>query len=231
MAYALTKFRPEIRGPLLMVLASLAFTMMVACVKIARVELSALEVATWRGLSAVPLACWWARKISWKVNAKRLLTTRVVVGFAAMTCFFTAAHGLAVADMSLIGRLQPLLIALLAPLFLGSSERSDRRLWGLMALGFFGCSVLLGPGLAVGNLYGLWALAAIGFSTLAHITLRALGPHDDPRVVVLFFQIGVTILALSVTTIQKGTHRPFQGRTFGCPSLALASWRPPDNFG
>ena len=52
------------------------------------------------------------------MTAKRLLATRIVVGFAAMTCFFTAAHGLAVADMSLIGRLQPLLIALLAPLFL-----------------------------------------------------------------------------------------------------------------
>ena len=177
------------------------------------------------GSSAVPLACWWVRKISWKVNAKRLLTTRIVVGFAAMTCFFTAAHGLAVADMSLIGRLQPLLIALLAPLFLGSAEQSDRRLWGLMALGFFGCAVLLGPGLAVGNLYGLWALAAIGFSTLAHITLRALGPHDDPRVVVFFFQTGVTILAFLDDIYTKWTsahHARFAplASTFGVGILA-----------
>ena len=31
------------RGPILMVFASLAFTLMVACVKVARVELSALK--------------------------------------------------------------------------------------------------------------------------------------------------------------------------------------------
>ena len=221
MTYALAKFRPEMRGPILMVFASLAFTLMVACVKVARVELSALEVAAWRGLSAVPLACWWARKTSWKVTAKRLLATRIVVGFAAMTCFFTAAHGLAVADMSLIGRLQPLLIALLAPLFLGSAETSDRRLWALMALGFVGCAVLLGPGLAVGNLYGLWALAAIGFSTLAHITLRALGPHDDPKIVVFFFQLGVTILALTVTVFQNGNLPPIPGSHLWLPLFGV----------
>ena len=54
------------------------------------------------------------------------------------------------------------------------------------------------------NLYGLWALAAIGLYA-AHITLRALGPHDDPKVVVL--SAGRHHLALTVTAFQKG-HLP-----------------------
>jgi drug/metabolite transporter (DMT)-like permease len=204
-----------------MVLASLAFIVMVACVKVAREELTALEVATWRGISSVPLAWFLARKAGWKVQAKGWLSLRIVIGFAAMTSFFTAAKGLAVADLSLIGRLQPLLIAALAPLFLGIGERSDRRLWGLIVLGLAGCCVLLGPGLAVGNIYGIWALAAIGFSTVAHITLRALGATDDPRVVVLYFQIGVTILAACVTTLYLGHVPVFPEKHLWLPLLGV----------
>jgi drug/metabolite transporter (DMT)-like permease len=197
--------RPANLGPILMILASLAFTLMVACVKVARAEMSALEIATWRGLSSIPLAWLLARGASRHVQAKGWLGLRVVFGFGAMTCFFTSAKGLPIADLSLIGRLQPLLIALAAPLILGVAERSDRRIWGLMLVGVAGCSVILGPGLAVGNVYGLWALAAIALSTVAHITLRALGATDDPRIVVMVFQIGVTILALLSTSLITGS--------------------------
>ena len=44
------------RGPLLMILAGLCFTLMLACVKVLRAELSALEVVFWRGAAAAPLA-------------------------------------------------------------------------------------------------------------------------------------------------------------------------------
>jgi drug/metabolite transporter (DMT)-like permease len=193
---------------MLMVLASLAFTLMVACVKVARAELSALEIAAWRGLGSIPLALFFARGAGWKVQARGWMGIRIVIGFGAMTCFFTAARGLAVADLALISRLQPILIALLAPVILGAAERSDRRLWGLMGVGMLGCAVLLGPGMVIGNIYGLWALGAILLSTFAHITLRALGATDDPRIVVLYFQIGVTVLAVGAAYLQLGELPP-----------------------
>ena len=121
------------QGPLLMVLAGVAFTAMVACVKTVRAELDALEIVAWRGAIAIPLAFALLRGASpWPVN-RRALGIRVGAGFLAMTCFYTAAQGLSVADLSLLGRIQPVLIAIAAPLVL--RERLDPRVWLLLAAG------------------------------------------------------------------------------------------------
>lgn len=192
------------RGPLLMVAAGLAFTVMVACVKTVRAELDALEVVAWRGLVAIPLALALLRGASpWPVNRK-VLGLRVGAGFLAMTCFYTAAHGLTVADLSLLGRLQPVLIAIAAPLLLGRGERVDPRVWALLGAGVLGTAVLLGPQLAVGNVYGLWAMGAVLSSGVAHLSLRVLGRTDAAATVVLWFQLGGTALALAAVALTTG---------------------------
>ena len=189
---------PRLRkGPLLMVGAGLAFTAMVACVKVLRVELSTLEIVSWRGVVAIPLALAMLRGASpWPVN-RAVLGLRVGMGFLAMFCFYTAAHGLSVADLSLLGRIQPVLIAIGAPLLLGRSERVDPRVWALLIAGVVGTGVLLGPQLAVGNVHGLWAMGAVLCSAVAHTSLRVLGRTEHPATVVLWFQVGVTALALA----------------------------------
>lgn len=184
------------RGPLLMAGAALAFTLMIALVKHARTELEATEIMVWRSVVGVPLAFIGMRGLRLRPVAARLLLLRVVLGFSAMLCFFTAAKGLALAEQSLIGRIQPLLVAVLAPVFLGADEKAASRTWGALLLGLLGCVVLLAPGLQGGSIWGLWAVGSAIFSAAAHTTLRALGRTDHPAVVVLWFQIGITPLAL-----------------------------------
>ena len=207
-------FRP---GPALMVAAGFVFTAMVSCVKVARAELSAIEIVAWRGLVGIPAALMMIRGTRFLPTHSRLVMLRVVAGFVAMTCFYTAAHGLTVADLSLLGRLQPVAIALIAPVVLGVGERAGIRVWGLLCLGVAGTAVLLVPQLAVGNRYGLWALGAVGASTIAHLTLRALRSTDDPRCIVLWFQVGGTAIAVGWLLVTTGTN-------LSLPSPAMWPW-------
>ena len=193
------------KGPAYMMLASLAFTVMVASVKHLRHELSALEVVLWRASLSVPLAAAMARGQVLSVRSPGLLTARVVLGFAAMACFFTAARGLSLADMSFLSKLQPVVIVLLAPVLLGGHERVGRSVLGVIVAGLIGTSLLLGPALAVGNHYGLWALSAAVFSSGAHLAVRALRKHASAPAIVFWFQLGSACLALLLMPLILGT--------------------------
>jgi len=186
------------RGPALMVLASLAFTVMVALVKLARDDLSAFEVIFWRGMFSIPLAAWMARSTGIRIHNVRLFVLRAVLGFGAMTCFFTAAYGIGVTELSLISKLQPVIVALLAPLFLGRAERSGPLILVVLAAGLLGTWIILAPDFewSIRVEYGLWALAAAGFSAAAHVTLRGLGRTEAPEALVFWFQIAVLALAV-----------------------------------
>ena len=100
------------RGPLLMIVATLVLTCMSGAVKVARAELDTLDIVVWRSVIAIPLAWWWARGASLRIEKKGLLGIRIGLGFVAMLCFFTALKGLPLADTNMITKLQPVLIAL-----------------------------------------------------------------------------------------------------------------------
>jgi drug/metabolite transporter (DMT)-like permease len=125
-----------------------------------------------------------------------------------MIAFFTAARGLTLADYNLIDKLQPVMIALLAPSVLGAQERSGGKLWVLLVLGLAGCAVLLAPELAMGSTLGLWALVGVALSSAAQLCLRALGPTDDARTVVFWFQAGVAILGVAALAATTGNPLP-----------------------
>jgi drug/metabolite transporter (DMT)-like permease len=204
-------------GPLLMLGAALSFTIMVSAVKVARAELSTLEVVAWRGLVSVPLAALVVPRGRWGIQNRGWMGLRVGFGFLAMFCYFTAAGGLPIADLTLIGRLQPIVLAGVAPLLLGAGERASRRVWTLSLLGVAGCGLLLGPSLAVGNIAGIWALGAVAASSISHLSLRRLGATEDSRTVAFWFQVAVSGLALLVLVL--GGH--------GLPELpdaALLPW-------
>ncbi len=191
-------------GPLLMLAAGLCFALMVSAVKIARAEVSAVEVVAWRGLLSVPLCALVVPRGRWRIHNRPWMAARSVLGLAAMLCYFTAAKGLPVADLTLIGRLQPVALALLAPVLLGATERSDRRIWAVSAAGILGCGLLRGPSLAVGNTAGLWALGAVLTAALAHLCLRRLGATEDSQTVVFWFQAFVSVAAFGALALSAG---------------------------
>ena len=190
-------------GPVLMIGASLAFTAMVGFVKVARDELSPVEVICWRGVIAVPITFLLAKR-GLKIHNKRLLGLRTVLGFSAMFCFFTAAKGLAIGDLSIISRFQPIALAIMAPLFLGVSERPGRLIWAVLATGIVGCALIIGPELSIGSTFGLVALFASLLSAAAHLCVRRLGATDDSVALVFWFQSGTLVLALAVHILTTG---------------------------
>ena len=194
----------KLSGTVLMIAAQIAFTIMVVFVKEARQEMDTFQVALWRSVTAVPillLLCW---KGSWKIHNKTFLLLRIGMGFGALCCFFGAAKGLSIADLSLISKIQPMLVAVLAPLLLGMTEKASSRLWGLMLLALVGCSILLAPSLQIGSLYGLLAVAASCFSAVAHVCLRKL-QNERSVLVVFWFQMGSGLLASVCCLAQMGS--------------------------
>ena len=187
-----------------MVLTTLAFTVMIGLVKFAREDLSAAEVVLWRGFVGIPVAAIGLRGMALRPVNKPVLTLRILLGFCAMICFFTAAKGLPLADHALLSKVQPLLVALLAPLALGAGERPGSRTWWALIAGLVGCAVLLGPELQGGGVWGLWAVAAAAFSAGAHVCLRLLGRTDHPAVVVMCFQLAIAPLSLGLVWVQDG---------------------------
>jgi drug/metabolite transporter (DMT)-like permease len=198
----------KLSGPVLMILAQIAFTIMVVFVKIARQEMSTFEVAFWRSIIAVPFLMLMYRNISWKIHDRFSIALRTGLGFGALCSFFAAAKGLSIADLSLISKIQPMLVALIAPLILGNTERASSKIWFLIAISMCGCSILLAPSLQVGSLYGIFALSAAIFSAHAHIFIRRL-KNEHSGIVVLWFQSGSGVLALLFCLVtQKGISIP-----------------------
>ncbi len=197
------------KGVVLMMLAALALTVMIGFVKVARAELTAMEVMFWRGLISVPLAFAIAQRGGGiRLHNQRVFVVRAALGTGAMFCFFTATKQLPLADLSLLYKLQPILVALLAPLVLGDSERTGWRLWVVLVAGVTGCAVLLAPQVEIDLAPGLWALGATVFSAGAHVCVRVLGKTDRPAVVVMWFQLVMTLCALVVTLISTGGTLP-----------------------
>ena len=62
-----------------------------------------------------------------KVERLGYLTGRILFGFAAMTTSFAAMRWINIIEINLLFNLQPLLVAVIAPLILGVSERPDSR--------------------------------------------------------------------------------------------------------
>ena len=176
-------------GPLLMALATFMFCIMAAAIKVARAELSALEIIAWRSTISIPLAAVFAWSSGFVVHNGPLLLARAGTGFVAMVCFFTAAKGMALADIALVGHLRPLWVAVLAPLLLGAREKTGPAVWVALGLGLVGSTVLIAPELSVGSRFGLWALIGTVFSALAHTAIRGLGRTEAPRTVVFWFQL------------------------------------------
>ena len=192
------------RGPLLMVLASVAFTGMVGMVKVARAELDAVDIVFWRGLVGVPFAAWLARRSGLRIHDRPLVAPRCALGFAGMVAYFDAAFGLSLASVSLIARLQPLLIAWLAPVLLGDGERPGWRVWALLSLGLCGSIILLGGDLMLGSSYAILALVATLLSAGTHLSLRALARTDHAPPIVFWFQVTATAAAAAWLLIRDG---------------------------
>ncbi|MEZ4317751.1 MAG: DMT family transporter [Myxococcota bacterium] len=195
-----------------MIAASAAFTVMISCVKVAGTwGFPSAELMVWRALPAVP-ALFLLSGLDWRVQRPGLLLVRCVFGFCAMFCFFSSTSGLGIGELSVLTKLQPLFVAVIAPLALGSAEKPGRTVWVALALGMAGTTALVWPFLGEAPLKmagAAFGLGAAVFSALAHTSLRALGATERPAAVVFWFQLAVGAGAITAVALgSEAVHPP-----------------------
>jgi drug/metabolite transporter (DMT)-like permease len=182
-----------------MALGAFWFSVMAAMVKALGRGLPAQEIVLVRGVINLVLS--WAMVARAGVSPwgtrRGLLLLRGVLGFLALTCFYTSLTRLPLAEANLIQLSNPIYTALLAALILG--ERMGRRELACVAASILGVLLVVRPatllGMGGGMPHGAVAVAVAGAvcSACAYIVIRRL-TSESPLVVVFYFPL-VTVPA------------------------------------
>lgn len=173
-----------------MIAASACFTVMAACVKALGPSFPFVEAIFFRSALALPFLLVYARQrgVSLRPGSPILLLARSVFGLLAMSGTFYALQRGLLAEITVIGRLQPVLIALLAPLLLREAVPRAAALTLIVALA--GALLVIAPWNAPLDLHrrpAVVALAAAVASAGAHLVVRRLHLSDRPLVIVVYF--------------------------------------------
>ncbi len=180
-------------GVILMILSSASFATMSALVKAVGPGIPPLELVFLRCVFSIPFLVLIIRlqKKPYFVTARKVLFFRTIFGMTAMIGFFYALSHMPLAECVFIGRSQPLILALLAPLVLG--ERAPRSAWFAILFGFAGVALIMKPAMEW-PLASWVTLGAAGASAMAHLLVRRLNRTDHPMVIVFNFTLLTAVL-------------------------------------
>jgi drug/metabolite transporter (DMT)-like permease len=186
------------RGVLYMTLSALGFSAMSVLVKLAAPHLPTGEIVLARALMTLVLSAAMVRRASlspWGTQRGKLVL-RGSLGFAALGCYYIALARLPLADATTLQYVQPLITALLAWWLLG--EKIGWAAAFAIACGLAGVLAVVHPGMgAVADPAGaLIALASAALSSVAYVTVRQLSRTEHPLVIVLYFPLVATPLAI-----------------------------------
>ncbi len=195
-----------------MLIAVGSLSLMDACLKILSPHYPALQVASLRGLSTLPIVLVWVGLSGGYSQLLRvrfpLHVLRGALGICMLTAFTYGVRHLPLADAYAIFFVAPLLITALAVPIL--HEQVDARRWAAIAVGFGGVLFVLRPtGTSALTIPGLAVLVtAMGYA-LSAITVRVLGRTDSTQSMVFwlmtFVGVGAGMLAIPVwRPIQPG---------------------------
>lgn len=171
-----------------MVASALLFSVMAALIKAAARTIPSVEVVVVRNVvhAALFVPLWWCRTDR-SLGSPRLLVVRGVLGLCALEAYAWTLGAMPLADAWILQAMNPVFVALLAPLVL--KERSAGHVWLALALGLGGAALIVRPGLHVGWWPGLVGVAGGLASGLAYMTVRRLGRSERPLTVVMAFPV------------------------------------------
>ena len=178
-----------IGGFLLIVMASL--------VKQLGESLPALQILFVRSLAGLvvilPVACR-SRSGILKTNRFGLHVTRGLVGFIGNVCFFYALINLAIADTVTIQFSRPLIMVVVAALFLGEAVGYRRAI--ATGIGFAGIMMITRP---FGEGFDPWVFSALGgavFGTLVVVAVKFLSRTEGTIVIMFYYALFTTLFSL-----------------------------------
>jgi drug/metabolite transporter (DMT)-like permease len=206
------------RGVLYMAASALAFSGMSLLVKVASPRLPTGEIVLARAVVTLVVSYVMVRRANlvafsngraaalWG-NERGRLVWRGVLGFGGLTCYYLAIAHLPLADATTIQNTTPLVTAVLAWWIL-----REQVGWSTaVAIGFGIAGVLLivhpsGSGLdPIGLAFGLGAATCSAF---AYVTVRQLARTEHPLVIVFYFPLVATPLAIPWAVANWVTPQP-----------------------
>jgi len=183
-----------------MLAATAAFVAMSVCVKLLReAGLSTAEVIFFRTGPGL-LWLWWTLRVhhqSLRPVRRDLVYLRSVLGIAAMATSFYAVQSLTLVQHNVLGLLQPVFIALLAPLLLAEPMR--RVVMAALVLAGGGALLVLAPGADLGVvplLPACFGVASALLSAGAHMVIRRSMATESAEVVVFHFAVHATVFGM-----------------------------------
>jgi drug/metabolite transporter (DMT)-like permease len=180
----------------MIVLSSLSFGFVGITIKLAG-DLPVYEKVFIRSLVMVAAAAAFGARsgtklLTWDATTKWLVL-RGVFGTTAMTLYFYAIDGLALADATVLNKLSPFFVVVLAAVFL--REKLSKYVVPVLVIAFAGAALViqpeleLSPGPAVAGIFSAVASAA------AYTVVRSLKGREAPFKIVFFFGM-VSVVAM-----------------------------------
>lgn len=185
------------RGALYMAASAFGFSCMGLLVKIASQRLPIGEVVFARAVVTLALSYAMVRRAGLPLwgNAWRPLVFRGLLGFGGLTGYYLAISRLPLADATTIQNSTPLITAVLAWWLL--DEQIGWSTAFAIACGIAGVALIVHPSSSGLDLTGVaFALGAVTCSSIAYVTVRKLARTEDPLVIVFYFPVVATPLAL-----------------------------------
>lgn len=188
------------RGVLYMLLSALGFSIMSMLVKVASSRIPTGEIVLLRVLVTLAISYAMVRRAGlspWGTERGKLVV-RGLLGSGALAGYYLALAKLPLADATTLHFTNPILTALLAWWLLG--ERIGWAGGFALACGIGGVVLVVHPGVPLGNgadLAGVSiSLGAAALSAFAYVTVRQLVRTEHALVIVLYFPLIATPIAL-----------------------------------
>jgi drug/metabolite transporter (DMT)-like permease len=197
------------RGVLYMAGSAFGFSIMGMLVKVACGRLPTGEIVFARAVVTLGLSYTMVRRagLSPWGNAWRPLVLRGLLGFGGLTGYYLAIAHLPLADATTIQNSTPLLTAVLAWWLLGEQIGWSTAI--AIACGVAGVTLIVHPSGAGLDPVGVgFALGSVICSSIAYVTVRKLARTEDPLVIVFYFPLIATPLALPWVMVSFVMPRP-----------------------
>lgn len=200
-------FSRPLRGILLKLGSVLVFIIMQSMIKATAAHVPAGEAVFFRSAFAVPVIVVWLGyqgQLATGFRAKQPLghIWRGLMGTLAMGLGFAGLAYLPLPEVTAISYASPLMVVILAAMFLGEQVRLFRL--GAVAIGLVGVLIVLAPRLSIGVSAGsreaFGAMVVLGsamFAALAQVFVRKLVLIESTTAIVFYFSMTATLLSLA----------------------------------
>jgi drug/metabolite transporter (DMT)-like permease len=186
-------------GVLLILLASVLFPTMGACLKYAMAEVHFAQAVFFRSfitvLIFVPVLK--IKRISFFGSNTKGLILRGVFGTLSMACAFYALSHIPIGDAAVLHHTSPIFVAILSTFFLG--ERGGWPLGALILGALAGAILVIQPELNFFNFAGLIGLISAAFAAAAYTTIKYLHSTENSWRIALWFTLIASLGSLPFT--------------------------------